>query len=243
MSAPSPRSGDDPDALAAQAIASDLSVEKRQEVFLRLRPFIERQVRRLCVRFSGQTRQDLIDDAVAIVWEAMPLFTAGRRFEPWCRSVLKNSAIDHLRRTSRSAALDPHQAAEVIEDWVCRRALEDSLQRSEPLPAADIERMDGWPPRDRIVLGCLSGVWRKVPSPRWTRWVDECRQEYGYPAPGGFPPDAFENSDNANDRTAALADLLGQRLNTIRVWIHRGRQRLRELTYVSDRIGVREDDR
>ena len=234
-------STDDPNALAARAVARDGTAEQREDASLRLRPFIERQVRRLCVRFSGQTRLDLLDDAVAIIWEALTHFEAGRPFEPWCRAVLKNSTIDRLRRSSHDPLFVLGQEAEAIPDHQCRLALETALERNEPLPAADVENMDGWPPRDRVVLGCLSGVWRKVPNALWARWLDEFRDEYGFPAPGGFPPDAFETKD-IHDRSSLLAELLGQKLNTLRVWIHRGRQRLCQLAWVKERILVREED-
>lgn len=96
--------------------------------------------------------------------------------------------------------------------------------------------MDGWPVRDRVVMGCLSGVWQKVPEERWRGWLDAFRNEYGSPEPGRFPPDHFEFIDDANDRTAALAGLLGQRVSTLRVWIHRGKERLWRLSYVQDRL-------
>src|SRR4051794_10540672 len=91
--APSSSWADDPDVLAARAASGGLPLQERQEAFLRLRPFIERQVQRRCVRFHGQTRQDLIDDAVATIWEALPHFEIGRAFEPWCRAVLKNNTL------------------------------------------------------------------------------------------------------------------------------------------------------
>jgi hypothetical protein len=157
--------------------------------------------------------------------------------------VLKHSTIDALRKSPpRSRSLDVEQAVESIPDSSCQAALETAIQRSQPLPAADVVKMGDWPARDRVVLGCLCGVWRKVPPAHWQRWVDEFRQEYGAPTPGGFPPDDFEGNDDVNERTATLADLLGQRLNTLRVWIHRGKRRLWQLAYVRERIEPREDD-
>jgi RNA polymerase sigma factor (sigma-70 family) len=238
--APTAFPADDPDALAARAVAPDCTPEERDDALRHLRPFIERQVRRVCVRFSGQTRNDLIDDAVAIVWEALAKYDPERPFEPWCRTVLRNHTIDSLRRTARLMTFAPAQAARAVSDPTCRRALEAALERGESLPSGDVEAMDGWPPRDRVVLGCLSGLWRKAPPGRWERWLEECREENGFPPEGGFPPDGFEDL-GAPDRTAALADLLGQRLNTLRVWIHRGRGRLWQLSYVRDRISLTED--
>src|SRR5262249_28229050 len=122
-----------------------------------------------------------------------------------------------------------------------QRALEAALERAEALTGSDVEVMAGWPPRDRVVLGCLSGLWRKVPASHWDGWVSDFRAEYGFPAAARFPPAEFEQTEDVNERTAALARLLGQRLNTIRVWIHRGRERLWQLAYVRDRLSSSED--
>src|SRR5262245_39153627 len=98
--APSSPSPDDPDALAARAADSSLSADERTDSFVRLVSVIDRQAQRVCVRFSGQTRRDLLSEASRVVWEAMPRYTAGRPFEPWCRAVLKNWTISTLRRST-----------------------------------------------------------------------------------------------------------------------------------------------
>src|SRR4051812_31985319 len=97
---PPTASSDDPEVLA-DGVAGNHSPRECEAAFLRLRPYIERQVRRVCVRFSGQARPDLNKKAVAVVREAMNRFQVGRPFEPWCRAVLKDFLIDALRHISR----------------------------------------------------------------------------------------------------------------------------------------------
>jgi RNA polymerase sigma factor (sigma-70 family) len=234
--ASTPQWPDDPDGLAALAVDPNLKEEIRQEAFTRLLPSITRVVRRLALRFSGQTRQDLIDYAVADVLQALPQYQPGGSFEAWCRTMLRNRTIDRLRQSSRVSSLNLEEAAEEFEDDTCRQALEAALERTEMLRGEDVARMAAWPVRDRVVLGCLAGLWAKLPADRWAAWVEEFRSEHGWPAPGAFPPDDLANREDVAERTAFLAELLGVRLGTLRVWVHRGRQRLWQLSYVRDRV-------
>ena len=43
-----------------------------------------------------------------------------------------------------------------------RAALERALDSATPFGAADLKAIGEWPVRDRVVLLCLAGLWRKV---------------------------------------------------------------------------------
>jgi hypothetical protein len=203
-----------------------------------LLPAIDRAARRVAMRFSGQTRQDLVDGAIADVWEALCEAPPVGRFESWCYAVLRNRHLDRLRheRTEHRHAAEAARQRSEAEDL--RAALERAVDRGGPFSAADLQTLGGWPLRHRVILLCLTGLWAKVPSPTWHEWVDEHRQAHGVPAEGTFPAPELLDCAEIAQRNAVLAEALNLRRNTLSAWLHRGKPRLLALRYVRDLLAA-----
>jgi hypothetical protein len=194
------------------------------------------------MRFTGQPRQDLTEDAESDVWQALLQSPPKGRFEPWCYAVLRNRQLDHLRHEQaerRHADAVARQRPEAAE---MGPVLESITECPGGLYPQDLEAIAGWPLRHRLPLLCLSGLWAKVPPADWQRWVDEHRRSFGVPADGPFPPDVLQECDDIPRRNELLAVALNVRRNTLSVWLHRGKPRLLGLRCVRDLLPTPSDE-
>ncbi len=229
-----------PDGLARLAAAGSTE-EVRQRAFRALLPVIHRTAHRLALRFTGQQRRDLLDNAEGDVWEALGRGAPQGPFEAWCYTVLRNRHLDNLRqeqREQRHALAAAHQRREAVD---LRHALERAWARDEPLGELDLRAVGAWSLRERLVLLCLSGLWRKVPPVLWGEWVDEHRRWHGTPPSGLFPPDELGDSEQLAERNGALARLLGLKRNTLSVCLFRGKARLASLRCVRELLETTPD--
>jgi hypothetical protein len=234
MTPPSPAAGPDADALARQAVDVSQSEEVRHRAWDGLVPIIGRVAQRVALRFSGQTRQDLVGGALADVWEALQQKPRIDRFESWCYALLRNRHLDRIRheQTEQRHAAQAGWQRPQAEDL--RAALERVTDRQGLLPQADLQAVEGWSLRHRIILLSLTGLWLKIPLAQWQRWVDDHRQAHGVPADGPFPPVELQSCDDIAQRNGILSAALNLRRNTLSAWLHRGKPLLLALQYVRD---------
>jgi DNA-directed RNA polymerase specialized sigma24 family protein len=229
---------EDDDRLARLAADADQPDSLRRQAFQRLIPTIEWVARRVSIRFAGQWRGDVLTDAPGDIWAVIAQFPPGGRFEPWCYVVLRNRWFDEAEKASRRRELDALVARSPASGPDLQLAVERSLDASEPFGQEDLLMMGNWPPRDRLALLCVAGLWQKVPTPDWRRWVAEHRDRFGSPAGEPFPPDALAACDQIAERNELLSAALNIKRNTLSVLLYRGKARLLELAYVRDRLDL-----
>jgi hypothetical protein len=194
--------------------------------------------RRVSVRFCGHWREDVLADAPGDIWGAINRFPTGGRFEPWCYVVLRNRWLDAANKERRLRPLDDNAAAALAGETGLNLAVERALDTSEPFGQEDLRLIAAWPPRDRLVLLCLAGLWEKVPAPDWKRWIVEHRDRFGVPDGEPFPPDSLPNCVQIAERNELLSAALNIKRNTLSVLLYRGKSRLLELRYVRDRLDL-----
>lgn len=227
---------EDEDGAARLAADESLGEGARRQAFACLVPTIETVARRVSCRFGGQWRNDVIADAAGDVWAAITSFPANGSFEPWCYTVLRNRWLDSVRREQGQQRIAARTATAPRTEPVLRSAVERALDAQEDFGPEDLRQIADWTPRERLVLLSLSGLWRKVPHPEWARWIAEHRACFGLPDPVSFPPDALSDCDTLRKRNEVLAGALRLKRNTLSVLLYRGKERLRALRYVRDRL-------
>jgi DNA-directed RNA polymerase specialized sigma24 family protein len=228
----------DDDGLAQVAADSSRPDGLRHQAFELLIPTILLVARRVCVRFAGHWRNDVLTDAPGDIWTSIGQFPQGGRFEPWCYTVLRNRWLDIVGREGRRRPLADRAAAALPSDPDLHLAIERALDASEPFDAGDLRLIGGWPLRDRLVLLCLADLWQKIPPPEWRRWVIEHRSRFGFPDGKEFPPEALAGCDQIADRNAVLSAALNIKRNTLSVLLYHGKARLLELRYVRDHLNL-----
>jgi DNA-directed RNA polymerase specialized sigma24 family protein len=235
MTSPSPAAGpEDADALARRAADRSESEAVRHGALDSLVPTIGRVARRVALRFSGQTRQDLVDGAIADIWEALQQAPPTGPFESWCYAVLRNRHLDRVRHEqaeSRHAAVAARHRPEA-ED--VRAAVERAADSRAQVHAGDLQLIATWPLRQRIVLLCLTGLWIRIKPSLWQQWVADYRQAYGSPVLASFPPPELQDCEEIAQRNGILAAALNLRRNTLSVWLHRGKPLLLDLQCVRE---------
>lgn len=223
-------------ALAAIVKDPSQSPQRREAAWRRLQPVIEQIAQRVAAHAPQQLKIDFCEETVGYVWERIGQFDAkrGSRFEAWCYQVLCNRLRD-LKRRKRVAGQteaighDPDKSDETQgpPDRTDRQQLlQRAIERTEPFSKADMDRIRRWPVRTRLFLLTVSGLWFKVSAQEWRAWMDED----GLEPP--FPPERMLELDNPPDRTALLAEYLGEIRNTLSQQWCRQKKRLLELDYI-----------
>jgi hypothetical protein len=228
----------DPDQLARLAADVSLDLSLRQKAFEVLRPLIHRTAGRLAARFSGQQREDLLQAAEGDVWMELHTLPEGANFEGWCYGVLRHRQIDRYRKEQSQRRLTHaagHTAPATAEDTALRTALERALPGPADLPEEDLVQVRGWPPAPRLALLSVVGLWARVPQEEWRRWVGDYRTE-DPTLPEPFPPDELEACERLADRNGVIAGALQVPRNTLSVWLHRYKPRIRQLRHVRERL-------
>lgn len=100
------------DEIVGKVLQTSADEQTRNEAALVLIRQIERVAARVAASFSPVVRQNLEADAVSWVYSRLHRFQPGSRFEPWCRKVLVNRAIDLSRRTHEETTPDFASAIE-----------------------------------------------------------------------------------------------------------------------------------
>jgi len=99
------------------------------------------------------------------------------------------------------------------------------LDSDQRMGAADLQRINDWPPRQRLLLLALTGWWRFVPDERWSEWIEEC----GADKP--FPPRQFLLEEDQIVRNEILSNHLGISRNMLSQSLCRGKKLLLELDW------------
>ena len=86
---------------------------------------------------------DVAQDALERLLKGLPSYDPHRPFEPWLRQVVRNTAIDHQRRTTRRREVDPV----------------DTMQHLDPAHALDL---DAGARRALAAFACLTERQRAV---------------------------------------------------------------------------------
>jgi len=197
----------------------------------------------------GQLGTELLDDAPGFLIEARPdrprricLFDPARRLEPWLEQVIRRRWISAARspeQRDREAAPPWDEPAAGGIDW---NALFQATDFLAPFSTADLDRLQhgletkgrpdpGAVVRDRVELLCLGGLWPKA-APRWPAWLADYEQLRQRKLTRPFPPSSFVLLLTPKERLPVLADLLGDRQNTLAVRWSRRRHLLEGLDYV-----------
>src|SRR5207248_4162462 len=98
-----------------------------------------------------------------------------RRLGGLAHRMLYNLFVDSYRSAKRRRS-HLEGGADVDKAADARRRstpLSRVLASTEPLPEADMQVIRGWPVRDRLMLLCWVGLWRRVPEAHWDRWTRE----------------------------------------------------------------------
>jgi DNA-directed RNA polymerase specialized sigma24 family protein len=228
----------DSNELARIAADAQRDLPLREQAFKALRPIIRRVVSRVSARFHGQARDDLLEAGEGDVWLALPTLPKDVGFERWCYGVVHNRQIDRLReeqaqqRRARAVAEAPVAA----EDVALRVALERGLDQPGRLAEEDLEQVRSWPPAPRLALLSLTGLWSRVPGGEWQTWAGRYRATECPALPDPFPPEELEGRERLAERNGLLPEALQVPRNTLSVWLHRYKPRIRQLRYVRERL-------
>jgi DNA-directed RNA polymerase specialized sigma24 family protein len=216
----SPTELPDPDVLATQAVDRGRPDDARKRAFAGLNDLIGRLAVSLSIRLCGRVHDDLAGAAAGEIYLRLDGYKPGGSFVAWCHRTLHNWMVDELRKETRRREREREAAKLRAQD-------EPADEPPERLTPQITEAMNGWPLGQRLVLLCLTGLWREVPHARWREW-------WSAYSPGGepcltdpFPPGEFEMCPDAQERADLLAQLLRIRRGTLAVWVHRCTARLR----------------
>ncbi len=211
---------------------------EREDAANVLKGVIEQEARRVARHVmarwgaSSQFGQDLIADSVSKMWPELDKFDDRQPpFERWCHRVLRNFAVDGLRRkecvafetlkTKPDREFDPEDPA-----WAQQRdRIERRLDATAPFSQADLKVLELAPPKRRVIVLAFTGLYSKVEPDRWEAW---CREAH---AQLPFPPDALLNEDEVATRVEVLAAAMGVSPSAIRQHWHRGHSILESLHY------------
>jgi hypothetical protein len=205
--------------------------ERRSQAGLTLEPMIRQLARQVGARgCSRQVREDLVNEAFSWVLSPEHLAgfdPAGGNFEAWCRRVLTNWRTDRARREATQRRNFPAEGGAAgepgIDPWP---ALAAGLDLTLPFSTEDLGCLAGWEAHTCVLLLCLAGLWRKVPSPTWGAWVTSA----GLVLP--FPPAGLEECADRHARNRLLAEHLKIRLNTLTQFWARHARLLGRLAFI-----------
>lgn len=195
-------------------------------------------------QFHGtQLVQDFLHDAVSHIWEKRRFYDSEKPFEKWVGRVLRNLALDRLRERERRRRIDGRTGRRVEEGSKdleagygseqldpANRSWKDDRKRVE----ARIDTLDHFfqrhldvltrlPVRRRIIALAIAGLWSRVPTELWTRWLREAEIEERFP-----PPECcMENGLLANIQL--VAGFLGQSQDVVRQHFYRAKDVLAEV--------------
>lgn len=214
--------------------ASEAEVNRAME---RLVPVIRENARLMTGNLNPRAwRHELIEEVSSVVWSKLRRGTFDPqkgRFEPWCRSVLRNWVADRVRarrrdRLAGAVSLDPEAG---IDPADYRPSWQDLATRSELLGTADLNRIRQWTATDRVLLLCLSGLHLRVPTPEWRGWLSEL--DLVEP----FPPESYPGLETKSERYTSLAESLKLSNNAVAQRVRRGRRLLLSLDVLDPREG------
>jgi len=210
---------------AVQAGTDQLAIEESVRA---LTPLIKETAERVCRRHMvrRQMRFDFVADALTEIvvprkgrdGAPRPPRVAeydreGGPFPAWLWTVLENLLKDSTRSAQRRIARERRVGSgEGRTDIV-------PLDLHEPFSAADIERLNSWPPLDRVLLLITFELRRKVSDGTWTTWCAEAE------LPKPFPPD--ETVRDRGEWIAVIALCLGASRNALQNRLRRRLERLK----------------
>jgi DNA-directed RNA polymerase specialized sigma24 family protein len=205
-----------------------------------LEPHVRRLAQRLVRHPNQQLKTSFVDGALREVQARIDGYDPAKGHSAaWCAVVLRRVWIDFLKEDIRHRRLQQASTnfgttdLEVLPDTArdgpsMQELLERAIDAQDEFPAAVVEKIAQWrPARDRVLLMCIGGCWRKVPKADWDQWLAEC--------------DVSEFSDQRLaacvdylDRQNEVARLLGYTPAAIHVIWCRKKQLLADLTYFKD---------
>lgn len=224
---------DDPSQLAV-IVMTGTSEEQRNQAMTKLVPIVMRIARQKARgRRHEHWRQELIDESPSIIWSKLQQQAYDKArgpFEGWCGRVLKNGIIDRIRsrrrdRLGQAVPIDPATGSDPADP---RAGWEQVASAVDPLGKADLDRIERWEPRDRIVLLCLSGLWLRVSPETWGRWLADCDLDEP------FPPEGFLHLENTSQRYDVLAPALSLSRNALAQRRRRGKRALWQLDALAE---------
>lgn len=210
--------------------------ERWEETVNRIAERVARQM------FPGtQVAADFPHDAVSHIWEKRQFYDSEKPFKPWVGAVLRNLAKDRHRESKRRRRVDGWTGRYVEEgesdiqagDGIGQpdpedRSWKDDRKRVEaridaPFSQRHLDRLATLPARRRVIALAIAGLWSRIPTEQWTRWLRDAEIEEPFP-----PPECcLENGLLANIQL--VADFLGQSKDVVRQHFYRAKDVLAEV--------------
>jgi len=210
------------------------------ELTERLRPSV-RQFALQMMKGTRGMKLDFADESLAVVFAPYNVFEkrGGERREPrifgfdwqegnfegWCSKVLSNYCASQQRKKSEVQSLP-----EVFD--VADTEPLDWLRLHELFDDESLNLVTSWPPVDRLMLLCLSGMMVKIGQPLWLEFIEQAEADLGFELPHPFPVRLILDSDDPSSRMSIVAALLGRLTNTLSVQWKRKKHLLRELAII-----------
>lgn len=166
-----------------------------------------------------------MEEAATICWEKREYYKVDRgHYLAWWKRICHNDAVSHQRKRKPTVL-----ESEIIETLDTSGSDDDawivSHDMAAPFSPADVQSIQAWPLKVRIILLCLAGLWQKVPEALWRTWVEE------FGLASDFPPPEYSGADDCKVRRRKLCEFIDiTSANLNQVWC-RGKKRLLSLEF------------
>lgn len=193
-----------------------------------LLPIIQGQVKWIRAGSGVWAADDLVDDAQGLIWELLREGKYGndQNFRGWCARVLQNEFRKRIRssNTRRRIEAQSGSSGSAADD---SPAIALAISTPQIFSPEDIDILESWTVKQRVLTLTIAGLWRKVAPPDlWDRWVDEA----GFVTP--FPPHGFVDALDRTERLSVLAAATGYTANAISSAKSRYLKKLSQLPYI-----------
>lgn len=247
------------DELAATTDPTGLARLAKQGVeaaWSKLAEFVRQVAARVSNRHTGYEVQEFIDDAPGYIFERLSSYQEQRPFEPWCRRVLHNRWIDLQRKMRRREEVRESElcgkqdggqdgsmsglAALAMDrgQLASQQASDYQIDLRTPFRQEDLRLLEADLPRAEIRITALLvfGLWEKVPSDKWQTWLDSAELPTDLELPN------ILDLEDRNVRIAFVAELLGERKQTVLMRIRRAEKVIMRLHSIRELFSALGDD-
>lgn len=171
------------------------SPEERYRMIEPLLPELKAAVRRVAHRYGVPDRldeggecDDLFQSAYLHLRDKLPQFDPAKAkggFRGWITKVVNHLAVDRYRRRPKRVVADTTKTDEETSSLVdtlpsqeCDPLLNLPTHLQGTLSEDDLDRLESWRVRDRLVVLSYWGWENRIPQNLVYRWLDECHVEW-----------------------------------------------------------------